>query len=103
MTVAGGNGVGAATNQLHHPNGLFVSDDGSIYVADTHNQRVMKWGPGVASGRVVAGNGITGSHSDLLNHVDSFIFMFRQTVITYLAALIVEHAIVERVADQRCR
>ena len=74
VTVAGGNGQGAATNQLYYPYGVFVSDDGSIYVADNHNHRVVKWGPGVSSGRVVAGNGIAGSHSDLLNHVDSFVF-----------------------------
>ena len=74
VTVAGGNGAGAATNQLSHPTGVFVGDDGSIYVPDTHNHRVVKWGPGVSSGRVVAGNGIAGRHSDLLHFVDSFVF-----------------------------
>jgi NHL repeat len=74
VTVAGGNGQGAANNQLNTLRGLFVSDDGSIYVADGWNHRVVKWAPGVSSGRVVAGNGVAGNHSDLLNYVDSFVF-----------------------------
>ena len=71
--MAGGNGVGAATNQLLAPSGLWVSDDGSIYVADKENHRVVKWGPGVSSGRVVAGNGIAGNHSDQFDYVSSIV------------------------------
>ena len=44
VTVAGGNGIGVATNQLYYPSGLIVSDDGSIHVADTYNHRVMSSG-----------------------------------------------------------
>ena len=50
-----------------------MSDDGSIYVADTHNHRVMKWEPDASTGRVVAGNGIAGDHSDQFNHVTSIV------------------------------
>ena len=101
--MAGGNGAGAATNQLRFPHGLFVSDDGSIYIADTSNHRVVKWEPGVSRGREVAGIGIAGSHSDLLNVVESFMFMYHQTVVSCLVALIVEHAIVERGSNRCCR
>ena len=65
--------MGAATNQLHHPVGLWVTDDGSIYVADRDNYRVVKWGPGASIGRVVAGTGIAGDHSDQFRHVSSIV------------------------------
>ncbi|CAF4499771.1 unnamed protein product [Rotaria socialis] len=42
-TVAGGNGVGSALNQLSHPEGLFMDGDAAIYIADTWNDRVVKW------------------------------------------------------------
>ena len=80
--MAGGNGVGAATNQLNGASGLFISDDGSIYIADAWNHRVVKWAPGVSNGRVVAGYGTPGSHSDLLNNVDSFIFDDRHRLLS---------------------
>lgn len=73
VTVAGGNGAGLAANQLHHPAGVFVDDDGNLYVADSYNHRVVKWAHGVSSGRVVAGNGKAGNHSDLLNFVSSIV------------------------------
>ena len=43
VTVAGGNGQGPALNQLDEPLGLFVDDDGAVYVVDTLNFRVIKW------------------------------------------------------------
>jgi DNA-binding beta-propeller fold protein YncE len=38
LYAIGGNG--GATNQFSLPNGLFIDDNGSIYVTDTSNQRV---------------------------------------------------------------
>ena len=66
--------MGTANHQLNYPSGLFVSDDGSIYVADTNNNRVVKWASGISTGRVLAGDGVGGSDSDRLNGVDSFGF-----------------------------
>jgi len=45
-TVAGGNGLGPATNQLDNPDGLFVDAKGNIYVADDANNRIQKFTPG---------------------------------------------------------
>ncbi|MEY3367992.1 MAG: hypothetical protein RI973_1147 [Bacteroidota bacterium] len=54
ITVAGGNSLGNATNQLTYPKGgLWVDDNGDIYVTDNGNARIMKWAPGAASGTVV--------------------------------------------------
>lgn len=55
-TVAGGNGLGSNDNQLSSPQGLCVSNkDGAIYIADTFNNRVMRWSPGASSGVTIAG------------------------------------------------
>lgn len=60
VIVAGGNGLGTAANQIgSYPGGLFVDDDGNLYISDASNHRVQKWAPGATSGVTVAGgNGI---------------------------------------------
>ena len=74
---------------------MFVSDDSSIYVADNWNHRVVKWAPGVASGKVVAGTGIAGSLSDLLHGVDSFVFDCHDPLLGTPFIRRVDHAIYE--------
>jgi len=56
-TVAGGGGStpGAPTDaSLKRPEGVFVRE-GTVYVADTGNNRVMAWSIGAPAGSVVAG------------------------------------------------
>jgi sugar lactone lactonase YvrE len=69
VTVAGGNGNGNKLNQLSRPTGLFIDeDDGSIYVADQDNKRVIKWdSPDVSSSNngVVVASG-HGTDDDIL-------------------------------------
>ena len=73
-TVAGGNGQGIASHdinvfdKLNSPQGVFVTDVGAIYVADTGNNRVQKWSPGAISGVRVAGGGEFGVNHNLLAH-----------------------------------
>jgi sugar lactone lactonase YvrE len=70
ITVAGGNGLGAAANQLHYPTGLTVDDSGNVYVADEYNQRIQKFPPGsdsTTNGITIAGGNGFG---DLLDQVD---------------------------------
>ena len=44
VTVAGGNGAGAAPNQLNRPTEIYLSKiDGSLYIADSYNNRAQKW------------------------------------------------------------
>lgn len=43
ITVAGGNGIGSAANQLNSPNDIFVDAVGNIYVADAENHRIQKF------------------------------------------------------------
>ncbi|CAF4589654.1 unnamed protein product, partial [Didymodactylos carnosus] len=56
VVVAGGYGSGSAQNQLSYPYGLFVDCGGNIYIADSHNNRIVRWAPGAKTGCTVAGN-----------------------------------------------
>jgi DNA-binding beta-propeller fold protein YncE len=71
QTVAGIFGVsGNTANKLNRPAGVYVSRiDGSIYVADTSNNRIQKWLAGASTGITVAGNsnGASGSSMYALN------------------------------------
>lgn len=67
LVVAGGNGGGAAVNQLNSPNRLFVDAQGNLYIPDMGNNRVQKWAPGATSGVTVAGGNGTGSQANQFN------------------------------------
>ena len=55
ITMAGGNNQGDGLDELSQPYGIFVEEDGTIYVADTNNDRIMKWDIGALEGYIVAG------------------------------------------------
>jgi sugar lactone lactonase YvrE len=62
VTVAAGNGtVGGGPYMLNEPNGIFVDDEFTLYVADCGNSRVQLFKPGVLSGSTVQVSGIYGS------------------------------------------
>ncbi|CAF1222367.1 unnamed protein product [Adineta steineri] len=66
-TIAGGNGRGNKSNQLDQPRGIYVdNDDDSIYIADTGNDRIVKWEFGAKNGTVVAGGNGRGRAIDQL-------------------------------------
>ena len=71
ITVAGGNGAGTNLNQLDSPYGIAVSQkDGSIYIADTYNNRIVHWKVNATKGIVIAGSasGASGTTSTLLDY-----------------------------------
>jgi sugar lactone lactonase YvrE len=68
IIVAGGNGQGSGTDQLSCPNGLFVDDDQTIYVAEWSNHRIMEWKNGAMYGQVVAGGNGQGNRTDQLSN-----------------------------------
>ncbi|CAF4812991.1 unnamed protein product, partial [Rotaria magnacalcarata] len=43
IVVAGGQGAGNTLTQVSYPYGLFVDTLGTLYVADSNNDRVMRW------------------------------------------------------------
>ena len=64
--VAGSNEQGDQLNQLRWPTSLFVDAQSTLYVADSHNHRVMAWEKGAKEGVVVAGgNGEGGDLTQL--------------------------------------
>ncbi|CAF3070555.1 unnamed protein product [Rotaria sp. Silwood2] len=66
-TVSGTTGRGSGMNQLDSPNGLYVDDDQTVYIADWSNHRLVEWKCGSTTGRVVAGGNGSGNRSDQLN------------------------------------
>ena len=66
--VAGGHGQGSAFNQLHFPFGLDIDDDdGSVFIADTDNHRIVRWEPGARQGEIIAGGNGRGSRTDQMD------------------------------------
>lgn len=54
--IAAGTGVkGSESNQLNGPSGIFLTDDGLLYIADCDNHRIQRWILGKNSGVTVAG------------------------------------------------
>lgn len=71
IVVAGGNGEGNALNQFKWPYYIAVDDEGSIYVSDNDNHRVMKWSNGKPE--IVAGDGTKGDSSSQLNRPEGIL------------------------------
>ncbi|CAF3485001.1 unnamed protein product [Rotaria socialis] len=82
VTVAGAHGAGSELNELNSPLGLFVDNEGAVYVVDTWNDRIVKWTPGAYIGKVVAGGNGEGNANNQLNHDDH-----DQTIIVNIACL----------------
>ena len=55
ITVAGGHNRGAGLDELCYSWGLCVHDDGTVYVADQVNHRIVAWSPNAKQGQIVAG------------------------------------------------
>lgn len=47
---------------------LYVDTNGSIYIADTNNHRVIRWTSGSSTGVIVAGNGTNGTSLNQLDY-----------------------------------
>jgi len=60
IVVAGGAGAGSSLEQLHHPNDVALDANGTMYVADYCNKRVVRWRMGLNQiGEIVAGGDIS--------------------------------------------
>jgi hypothetical protein len=60
--------AGNASDVLSKPFGIIVGNDGSLYVGDTQNARVIHLPVGSLIGTVVAGTGTVGNGSNQLNY-----------------------------------
>ena len=67
-TVAGGNSLGLALNQLNNPMAVISDSYENLYISDTNNHRIMMWTIGASSGTVIAGiSGVIGITATTLN------------------------------------
>ncbi|CAF2902323.1 unnamed protein product, partial [Rotaria sp. Silwood2] len=67
ITIVGGCEASEATNQLHSPLGLYIDEEGTMFIADQVNQRIVQWKSVAMSSEVVAGNKGKGDRLDQLN------------------------------------
>ncbi len=69
-TIVGALGAtcGNNLNQLNAPVGIWVANNGDLYIADRHNHRIVKWVAGATSGIVVAGGNGQGSALNQFDH-----------------------------------
>ncbi|CAF1108756.1 unnamed protein product [Rotaria sp. Silwood1] len=68
LTLIGGHGRGNGLNQLSHPQGLYLNDEQTFYVADFSNHRIVAWKLGETNETVVAGGNGVGNRDDQLNY-----------------------------------
>ncbi|CAF4355273.1 unnamed protein product, partial [Rotaria sordida] len=66
IVVAGGQGEGNGLTQLQYPEGVIVDQLGTVYVADSHNDRIMRWPKGATQGSVIVGENGEGEQSNPL-------------------------------------
>lgn len=55
-------------DQLACPNGLYVDDDQTVYIAEWSNHRIVEWKSGATSGQVIAGGNGQGNRTDQLSN-----------------------------------
>ena len=68
ITIAGGRRSGVALDQLFQPEGLAVDDDGTVFIVDSNNHRIVAWEQGNrTTGRLVAGGNGKGDRMDQLD------------------------------------
>ena len=66
IRVAGGS-FGNHMDQLAYPNSVVVDQLGTVYVADSDNNRIVRWPRGATSGIVIAGGRGQGSQLDQIS------------------------------------
>jgi hypothetical protein len=71
MVVAGTGCPGPLTNMLDHPHGIFVDENLTLFVADTHNNRIQRFQSDQLNAVTVAGFG--GLVSFILNRPTSIV------------------------------
>lgn len=72
--VAGGERWGTDLGSLNFPSGIHVDDDGTIYIADYSNDRIVEWKKGATVGTVVAGCGDQSKRTERLRNPKDVIF-----------------------------
>ncbi|CAF1194258.1 unnamed protein product [Adineta steineri] len=67
VTVTSGNGQGQKLNQFNRPLELFIDRKKNMFIADSHNHRIVEWKYNAKEGQIVAGGNGQGNRMDQLN------------------------------------
>jgi sugar lactone lactonase YvrE len=67
VVVAGGQGRGSTLAQSSNPAGIFVDNDGTLYLVEKENQRVTRWVDAGQEDVVIAGGNGIGQDANQLN------------------------------------
>ncbi|CAF0862226.1 unnamed protein product [Adineta steineri] len=68
ITVAGGNKHGQKLNQLYYPQGIFIDNNKTIFIADRWNNRTVEWKYNATQGKIIAGGNAKGNQMDQLSY-----------------------------------
>ena len=70
---AGGGGKGTELNRLNNPYGIDIDDDGTVFVSDLANNRIMSFKSGEENGRVITVRKGSGPQCDQLNRPSAIV------------------------------
>ncbi|CAF4433023.1 unnamed protein product, partial [Adineta steineri] len=68
ITVAGGNGHGQKLNQPYSPQGIFIDNNKTIFIADRWSNRIVEWKYNATQGKIIAGGNAKGNQMDQLSY-----------------------------------
>ncbi|CAF4094913.1 unnamed protein product [Adineta steineri] len=75
-TVAGTGTVGSTSSTLQNPSGIFVDNNLNLYVADSNNNRIQKFGSGQLNGTTINTGAITLSNpTGIILDADGYLFI----------------------------
>ena len=83
IIVAGGDRPGSGLNELNKPRALALDSAGNLYVADSENQRVMRYRPNSTTGEIVVGNG-TGRYPKIDQPISRILIDKNDLLYTYV-------------------
>ena len=81
LTIVAGTGcLGSASDRLYSPNGIFVDFNFTLYVADSSNNRIQRFGAGQMDATTIAGVGAPGTinltyPTDIVLDGDGYVFI----------------------------
>ncbi|CAF4051194.1 unnamed protein product [Adineta steineri] len=74
ITAAGGNRRGQKLNLVNYPFGIFIDKKKNVFIADSHNHRVVEWKCNAKEGQIIAGGNGKGNQLDQLNRPTDVIY-----------------------------